>query len=199
MQTYKSIMLYGIASCNRGFKKGKVTKMILKNIFRKLLNKRTPPGQPHVPMPPTYPLFTDSAQANTDGSYCEAEAEVHQIANMPGIDFGSKTITQIFENGAKSISQKHSYIVGSGKLLSDISDIGGICPFCYAQASRQFEEGLISRKEAQLLSLYDKSSAATCSCGSTGCARHIRPIQLPDGQIHFICANCQANIVDAPR
>lgn len=168
--------------------------MILKNIFRKLFNRRIPPGAPYIPAPPTHSPFTDSPQAD-DGSYCEAEADVHQISNMPGLAFGSKTITQIFENDTKNISQKHSYVVGSGKMVNEISDIGGVCIVCQTQAIKQFQDGLITRQAAQLLSLYDNSSAATCNlCGLAGCSRHIRPTLLPDEQMYPICVNCQKEL-----
>jgi len=169
--------------------------MILKDIFRKIFNRHTPPGQPYIPAPPTHSPFTDSMQAD-DGSYCEGDADVHEISNMPGMSFASKKIVQILGNNTKNISLKHSYVVGgTGKMVSEISDVGGVCPLCQAGAMEQFEKGLITLQAAQLLSLYDNSSAASCSlCGLAGCCRHVRSVLLPDGQVQPICVNCQKKL-----
>ena len=169
--------------------------MSLKDIFRKIFNRHTPPGQPYIPAPPTHSPYIDSGQANDEGSYCEGDADVHEISNMPGMSFGSKKIVQIFENTTKNVSLKCSHVLGTGKMISEISDVGGVCPLCQASAMEQFEKGLITLQAAQLLSLYDNSSAASCSlCGLAGCCRHIRPVLLPDGQVQPVCVDCQKEL-----
>ena len=96
---------------------------------------------------------------------------------------------------AKDISQTQSHVIGSGKLVSKIEDLSGVCRYCQVEATQAFEANLISLEQAQIKSLYDILSASRCDiCGENTCSRHTRAIQLPDGLTQQLCVDCQKQL-----
>lgn len=171
--------------------------MSLKSILTKLLSKNVHPAhQPHNPSPPIQPHSMPSSNQipnsqNTDGSFIEATSKVRTIGGTD-IGFGPQEIIQVDSKGqTKHLSKQESHFVGcQGKLVNDIVDIAGICRLCQQSAQEQFAAGLISVQQAQLLALFDKSSAAICNiCGLQGCTFHIRPVQTETG-VSMICQTC---------
>jgi len=169
---------------------------ILINIFNRWVH---PVDQPYNPAPP--PNQPDGLLnqipnnvTGTDGSYVETETDIHSIAGT-SIGFGTQNITHVDdEDKASSLSQSQSYIFGSGKLVTKIEDVGGICRFCQSTATEQLQAGQISAQQAQLYSLYDVNSAAICNvCGTQGCIQHIRPVQTEDGVL-AMCVTCQKQL-----
>ena len=170
--------------------------MSFTNFFRRLLGTKAHPAHlPYIPTPPTHspdaPPNQSSNNVNTDIAYTELESNINSISGT-SIGFGTQKIIQVDSSGqAKDISQTQSHIVGSGKIVNKIEDIVGVCKFCQAIAMEQLEAGQISLQQAQLFSIYDKSSAAICNvCGIQGCVRHIRPILTEDGAL-AMCEACQ--------
>lgn len=172
--------------------------MSFKDFFKRLLGTKAHPG--HLPYIPTAPQQPDASSpnqsphnsVNTDLSYTETEANMHTIAGT-NIGFGTQKMVQVDSRGqAKDFSQSQSHIVGSGKLVSKIEDIAGVCKYCQAEAIQAFEANLISLEEAQIKSLYDTLSASRCDiCGTNTCCRHCRPIPMPDGLTQLLCVDCQ--------
>lgn len=176
--------------------------MNIKTILQKLLSRKMPPAHlPHIPTPPAHQPDASTSPnqfphngASTDNSYIETETDIHTIAGTD-IGFGTQKIIQVDSSGqAKDISQTQSHIIGSGKLVSKVEDIAGVCKLCQAIAMEQLQAGQISVQQAQLFSMYDKSSAAICNvCGIQGCVRHIRPILTEDGVL-AMCEICQRQL-----
>ena len=175
--------------------------MSFKTILQKLLSRKMPPAHlPYIPTPPSQQPDASSPNqfpndANTDLLYTESEANIHTIAGT-NIGFGTQKMVQVDSRGqAKDFSQTKSHIVGSGKLVSKIEDLSGVCRYCQAEATQAFEANLISLEEAQIKSLYDTLSASRCDiCGTNTCCRHCRPIQMPDGLIELLCVDCQKQL-----
>lgn len=170
------------------------------NFFKRLLNTKAHPAHlPYIPTPPSHQPDSSSNQfsnnANTDASYVEAESDIQSIAGT-SIGFGFQKVIQVDSRGqAKSLSQAQSHIVGSGKLVSNIEDIAGVCRYCQAEATQAFEANLISLEQAQAQALYDVLSASRCdACGTNTCCRHCRPFQMPDGSIMQLCVDCQKQL-----
>ncbi len=175
--------------------------MNIKTILQKLLSRKMPPSHlPHIPTPPAHQPHASTSPnqflngVSIDNSYVETETDIHTIAGT-SIGFGTKKIVQVDSSGqAKDISQTQSHIVGSGKIVNKVEDIVGVCKFCQVIAMEQLQAGQISIQQAQLLSLYDKNSAAICNvCGIQGCVRHIRPILTEDGVL-AMCEICQRQL-----
>ena len=150
-----------------------------------------PPSQPYIPAPgqnTTTPVF------NGNDGYSETEADVQQIQGL-SITFGTQTTMQVDSNGhARELSQKPSYILGTGKRVSSIEEIGGICPFCKLQATQAYEQGLINIQQAQLQSLFDVKSGLRCDiCGVNTCSVHSRPIQTPEDAM-LVCVACREEL-----
>ena len=173
--------------------------MSFKDFFRRFSNTKAHPGHlPYNPTPPSHQPDASPNQSpndNIDLSFTEAEANIHTIAGT-NIGFGTNKIVQVDSRGqTKDISQTQSHIVGSGKLVSKIEDLSGICRYCQVEAIQAFEENLISLEQAQIKSLYDTLSASRCDiCGENTCSRHTRPIQMPDGLIQQLCVDCQKQL-----
>jgi len=176
--------------------------MSFKTILQKLLSRKMPPAHlPYIPTPPLHQPHASTSPnqfphdgASIDNSYVETETEIHTIAGTD-IGFGTQKIVQVDSGGqAKDISQTQSHIVGSGKIVNKVEDIAGVCKFCQAIAMEQLQAGQISPQQAQLLSLYDKNSAAICNvCGIQGCVRHIISIPTEDG-ILAMCEACRLQL-----
>jgi len=173
--------------------------MNFKSILSKLFGRKTHPAhEPYIPAPPTpqtqAPPNQNSGPTNTGAAYVEAKSNMASIAGLD-VAFGTQNVIMVDNSGhAKDISQTQSHIVGSGKLVTKIEDIAGVCTFCQATAAEQFQAGQISLQQAHSMSLYDKGSAAICSaCGFQGCLSHVRPIQTEQGVL-TICGTCQNKI-----
>jgi hypothetical protein len=180
--------------------------MDFKRILQNLLGRKTPPAHvPYIPTPPVHnigssaPPNPNAHYSNADNSYTETETDIHTIAGT-SIGFGKQKIIRVDQNGqANSFSQAQSHILGSGKLVREIENIVGVCKFCQVIAIDQLQAGQISVEQAQLLSLYDNSSAAICNfCGVQGCIRHIKSMQTESG-ITTICVTCQQQLKKQAR
>jgi hypothetical protein len=171
--------------------------MALTNFFKRLLGKKVhPPHLPYIPAPhqPDAPPNQFPDNSATSEAYTESETNIHTIAGT-NIGFGTKKIVQVEGSQAKDISQTQSHIVGSGKLVSKIEDIAGVCRYCQIETGQAFEANLISLEEAQIKSLYDTLSASRCDiCGTNTCSRHTRPILMPDSLTQLLCVDCQKEL-----
>ncbi len=171
--------------------------MSFKNFFKKIYNLGSHPA--HLPYNPTPPVNKSNVNQNqfanninNDGlSYTDSEADVDSISGM-SINFGSMKSIGVDNNGqTRDLSKNQNHIVGSGKLVSSIQDVAGICPICQGEAIHAFEKKLITLEEAQIKSLYDVNSASRCDiCGTNTCSRHCRPVQMPDGSTQNPCVTC---------
>ena len=171
------------------------------SILTKLFGRKVHPGHlPHITAPPTHQPSASPNQhpnntANSDLSYTEEEANIHTITGT-SIRFGTQKIITVDSRGqARDLSQTQSHIVGTGKLVSKIEDLSGVCQYCQAEATQDFEANLISLEQAQIKSLYDTLSASRCDiCGTNTCCRHCRPFQMPDGLTQQLCVDCQKQL-----
>jgi len=111
------------------------------------------------------------------------------------IQFGTEKIILVDPNGhTRDLSKQSSHVLSSGKLVSKIEDVAGVCKICQVIAMEQFQAGELTLEQAQLASLYDTASAAICNaCGLQGCIRHIRPVQTDEGVL-AICIPCQKEL-----
>jgi predicted kinase len=164
----------------------------IRTTLERLFLRRThPPDKPYVTQP-------DQNNSNTafefDGDFSETETDVQHLHGT-SIAFGTQKTIQIDDLGrAKGLTRKPSYIIGTGRRISNIEDIGGICRFCQTQAAQAFQEGKLTVEEAQLQSLFDLRSGFQCDiCGIYTCSIHCRPIQTPQGLID-VCAACREEI-----
>lgn len=172
--------------------------MNFKALFRKILSKKLhPANKPHVPQPPSSnkPANYCNAIFDPDSNYEESEEEVQKIHGT-SIEFGNQKTIQVDSSGhPRAVTQNKSYIIGSGKLVQNINEIGGVCNYCQLLAMHAYEKGEISLEQAQLRSLFDTQSARQCElCGAQACSLHCRPTETPDG-ILMICAGCNEQIM----
>lgn len=162
--------------------------------------KEHPAHLPYIPTPPSQQPNIPFNQfphnhSDADLSYTESEISIHAISGT-SIGFGTQKVVQVDSRGqAKDLSQSQSHIVGTGRIVSKVEDIAGVCPFCQIEAKEAFDKGLLSFQEAQSKSLYDKQSASQCDiCGVNTCSRHCRPILMPDGVTQRLCSTCQKQL-----
>ncbi len=163
----------------------------LKSAFRRLHSGRAyPPGMPYNPQP-------GQGSANPSSGnpvYSETEAEIASLWGTQ-LKFGSQTTIEIDQSGhAKALTCKPSYVIGSGRRISDIDEVGGVCGFCQEIAAKAFSEGKLTAEQAQLQSLFDGNSQRQCDvCGTFTCSVHSRPVQTPSGTVN-ICVACRNEI-----
>ena len=180
--------------------------MNIKETLERWLGRKAP--QAHQPYDPTPPGPNAGASGssnmqfhhtNADAAYTETETDIQNITGT-GISFGTQKVVQVGNNGqANCLSQAQSHILGSGKLISKLEDVAGVCNFCKLIAAQQLQAGQISIAQAQLMSLYDRGSAAICNiCGIQGCIRHINPKYTASGII-TICIACQKQLKKQER
>jgi len=145
------------------------------------------PDQPYMPRPGQAAAVPELP---TEASHYESESDVRQIHGS-SIPFGTHKTLSIDEYGhVRETSQTPSYIIGSGKRVSSIDEIGGVCRYCQALAMDAFQEGRLSYEQMQLQSFFDVGSGCPCSvCGQYFCATHCRPIEGPEGPV-AICVDC---------
>ena len=155
---------------------------------RSVMRNTLPADKPYIPSPDQ---SLPNPTAGISADYSETEAEIQNIRGT-AIAFGTQRTIQIDAQGrARDLTQKESFLIGGGKHVSSIEEIGGVCCFCQAQAMKVFHEGKISLEQAQLQSLFDKNSAMQCSiCGISTCAIHSRPAQTDEGVV-VLCSACR--------
>ena len=178
------------------------TIMGFKEKFQRLLGPWIhPPGKPYTPAPPSPQSHGTTAQSQipgsptgSNGAYTEMQADLQPIDGST-IQFGTETIILVDANGrAQDLTRSHNHVLSSGKLVSKIEDVAGVCKICQIAAMEQFQAGELTLEAAQLASLYDVASAAVCEvCGIQGCIRHIRPIETEAG-ITSMCTPCQKEL-----
>jgi len=136
----------------------------------------------------------DNFTYENTGEFSETEASIQRIFGM-STAFGSRKTVKVVDGHGIEFSQQQSFIVGSGRRVSKLEDIGGVCKFCQMEAAPLYEAGNISLQQFELASLYDVHSSAQCDvCRGTGCNRHIKPVQLPNGQVMQLCVACQEQL-----
>ncbi len=169
--------------------------MNLKNVLTRLFGRRA--HAPHLPYIPTPPQSNNASNrsipghaAGPQGTYTEIQSTIQTIAGS-NITLGSENIILVDANGqAREISKQCSHVLSTGKLVTRIEEIGGICPFCQSSAMQRYQAGELTLEAAQLACLYDVASAATCqACGVHACTRHIRPVDTDQG-ILSLCQEC---------
>ncbi len=168
-----------------------ITSGILATLKRMVLRKVYPANQPYIPHPDqnlNNPVF------HFEGDLSEVEADIQNLHGTT-ITFGTQKSTQIDDFGhGKELKQTANYIIGTGKRISNIDEVWGICRICEEIASQHFQEGKITIEQAQLKSLFDVKSARQCSiCGIYTCSIHCRPLQTPEGIIN-VCVTCEKEI-----
>jgi len=169
----------------------------IRTTLERLFLRRTyPPNQPYVPQPGqkiSNPAF------DFNGDFSETEVDVQHLHGTT-IAFGTQKTIQIDDLGrAKGLTRKPSYIIGTGRRISNIEDIGGVCRFCQAQALQAFQEEKLTLEQAQLHSLFDIRSGFQCDiCGIYTCSIHCRPMQTPQGIID-VCVACREEIKHQER
>jgi hypothetical protein len=157
---------------------------------RFVLRKAPQPEQPYIPQPgQTMPNLA----CDLDGD-SETEVDIQHLHGT-SIAFGTQKTIRIDDLGrAKELTRKPSYIIGTGRRISNIEDVGGVCRFCQEQAAQSLQEGKLTLEQAQLQSLFDTRSGFQCDiCGIYTCSVHCRPIQTPQGPID-VCAACREEI-----
>lgn len=147
----------------------------------------------------TRPYYPEPNQAsNTSPSpeniYSETEADVSQLHGT-NLKFGSQTSVEIDKDGrAKAVTLKPSYILGSGRRISSIDEIGGVCRYCQQLALQAFNKGELTAEQAQIQSLFDTKSQRQCEiCGIFTCNLHTSPFRTPEGAVN-ICQGCREQI-----
>jgi hypothetical protein len=150
------------------------TSGIMAALKRFVLRRTFPPDQPYIPQPDQNVV---NPSFDFDGGLTEIEADVQSLHGK-SITFGTQKSIQVDDFGhAKGLTQKTSYIIGNGKRVSNIEDIGGVCRFCQALAAQAVQEGKLTIEQVQLQSLFDIKSARQCSiCGIYTCSIHCRPL-----------------------
>lgn len=171
--------------------------MNFKTLFRKILNKKLHPAhKPHIPQPSSsnQPVNYCDSVFDQNGNYAEAEAEIQNIHGT-SIAFGIQRSIQIDDQGRpKALTQNPAFVIGTGKVVSQMKQIGGACNFCQILAMQAYEDGDISLEQAQLKALFDVNSARQCDlCGVVTCSIHCRPTETPEGVL-MICAGCHDEI-----
>ncbi len=170
--------------------------MSIKTALERLFNRSVHPAhQPYRPAPPTPDTVSQHQIPNdipNNASYIEVQSDQQTIGD---IKFGTEKVIIVDTRGcSRDMSRQSSHVLGSGKLVSKIEDIAGVCRICQSIAMEKYQAGEINLQQAQVLSLYDKGSAAVCNvCGIQGCIQHIRPIQTDQG-ILSICPICQQKL-----
>lgn len=145
-----------------------------------------PAHLPHVPKPPS-----QDKPAVPETAYSESETVTDTIAGT-NLKFGTEKKVEVLGNRARDYSSTINQSLGTGKLISRIEDVYGVCIFCKAEADKAYKKNRITLKEAQAKSFYDTLSAVTCQgCGLNTCSRHTRRIQMPDGTFEVLCKDCQ--------
>jgi len=156
------------------------------------------PGMPYTPVPPAAQHHTPRTPhqipgnpSSPNGAYTEMQADLHPIDGST-IQFGTETFILANPNGQnQDLTRSHNHVLSSGKLVSKIEDVAGVCKICQIIAMQQFQAGELTLEAAQVASLYDVGSAAICNvCGIQGCIRHIRPVETESGIISM-CVPCQ--------
>lgn len=153
---------------------------------RLLLRRVHPPQAPYNPGPdqnPGNPAF------DLNGNFAETEIDIQNLHGT-NLAFGNQRTVHIDDSGqARELKRKPSYVVGTGRRISNIEDIGGVCRFCQAQAMLAYQEGRLTLEQAQLESLFDIYSGFQCDlCGCYTCSIHCRPMVTPEGSFDVCCA-----------
>jgi len=164
----------------------------IKNALQRLSHKKLyPPDQPYISQPEQGHINPNSEIGD---NYRETEIDIQSITGT-SIKFGKQRQIEIDSQGCpKELTNQPNFIIGTGRRVSNIEDIGGVCRFCQAQATQAFQEGKLTLEEAQLHSLFDIKSGFQCDiCGVYTCSVHCRPIQTPQG-IADACISCQEEI-----
>jgi len=167
--------------------KPSVTTRIREVLAQFILGKNHPGHLPHIPQP-GQALPDPLAGISTD--FSEAKVHLRQIGNT-SITFGTiEGISVDDEGNCKEIVQEPSYRIGSGYIVSDITQIAGICSICELASLEMYQAGLITLQEANLRAMYDHHSAAQCDiCGQHFCSAHCRPIRI-ENEVTNLCVLC---------
>ncbi|AQQ71401.1 hypothetical protein SMSP2_01775 [Limihaloglobus sulfuriphilus] len=164
----------------------------MSKLTKRIFTKKSHPA--HLPYQPTPPQ-SDSGEKPKDSddelSYLESEEVIEKIAGTD-LEFGVVKSVEVKGDQAKDTSKTINRSLGSGRLVSDINDVYGQCPFCKQEAEAAYRRKKISLEEAHAKSYYTISSAGQCDkCGINACSVHIRPVSMPDGSTVQLCKKCK--------
>ena len=149
-------------------------------------HKQHPAHSPYMPSPPSQ----EEAIADAEISYSESEAVIDSISGT-NIKFGKEQKTEISGNKSIDVSTAIHQRIGNGKIVSNIGDIYGQCPYCEKEAEKAYKKGRISLEEAYAKSFIDIPSVSVCDkCGTKTCGRHTRPVKMQDEIIEHLCKRC---------
>lgn len=181
---------------NRHLQNTCLTARIRAALERILFRKAYPPDQPYMPQPGQ---SVDNPSFDLGSDLSETEADIQNLHGT-SIAFGTRKTIKIDDLGRTAgLSQRPSYIVGSGRRVSNIEEVGGVCPFCQALAAQAFQEGKLTSEQAQLQSIFDIHSGVRCGiCGILACAVHCRPLATLQVPVN-ICTACQKEIKKQER
>ncbi len=166
----------------------------IKSVAERLFSRKVyPPSMPYNPQP-----GQGSANRQFGGSssfYSESQTDIKPLDGT-SLKFGTQVTVEVDQAGrSNAVTCNPSYISGSGRRISKIEEVGGICLFCKELADKAFNEGKLTAEQAQLQSLFDVNSAKQCDiCGINTCSIHTRPTQTPQGPVN-ICIACR-NVIN---
>ena len=158
------------------------------NILQKIFKK--PIYKPQVEIP-----LDDQVEETLNVTYSEEDSDL-QVLVGTNIAFGysSKTIIDEAQN-TKTTKKQNLFLAGSAKKVIDSPrQIVGVCLHCHNKINKQIKKGIISKDEAQLLSLITTDTLAICQrCNIQTCTTHSKLIET-NGQSLRVCPDCQKKL-----
>lgn len=156
---------------------------------------------PHVPQPPER---EDQRSLQEGGGifYQETNTDLETVAGTE-ISFGTVETTTVDQYG--NATHKHrriAHVLGDGRLVTSLEPrvedglsrpgVEGLCRFCLAEATPDFEARLISREELQLRALVSSGSLTQCEgCRRKDvCEHHCQSLERLDGNEPRLCPTC---------
>lgn len=165
--------------------------MNIKDIFkRKRQYQQTPLA--HLPYNPIPPQNQDPMGdfIGNDGDFSENEIHIDRIAGS-SLTFSERKVIRLIDGRAFEIKEKSHHLLGTGRIVSDISEVAGRCAICASQAAQLKNAGLINEQQAEAMSFCDERSYVKCSnCNRYYCNAHVKTTPLPDGNTQSWCLWC---------
>lgn len=132
----------------------------------------------------------------------ESYYDMHRIPGTT-LDVGAVAkVLQAPSNEVVTLNQRKGVRTGCGhhiytvdKITTEIwvqQGIGGVCHYCAQEAAQLLNQGVISIKQAEELSLYCSQCASQCDgCRRSNlCLRHSQRFEDWDGSVSFLCPDC---------
>lgn len=180
-------------------------------MLQKLIHTIKPPI-PH-PVPPF--VLDPPAGANFNQVFsnilntCRPIETIVDITRVPGTELDYGTVMRLFESpdqerieinlklGLRAGCDHYIYKTTDQELgnSADRPHLGGVCPFCTAEAVELLAAGVIDQRQAQERSIFCNKCESYCHfCLLRICADHTRIIQQPDGLFIPVCIACYATL-----